>query len=243
MASVAFIIPLRSPASANNWTVVSALCNRTLASLKSQSSEDWRCILVCNQRPRDFKADPRIKVVEESFPEPETRQDCMRDKRRKKDAALLEICSSTIKYVMALDADDLLERDFVRTVAKWKSPYGLVLDKGYEYSGGYFAVRRKGFDARCGSCCVLSMKAISSDERIWKQPHQEIARYCRSVEKPLVPIRSYPVVHVLQTGENWSGNHSAIDVKSVRSLVRSLPYVRPVTQRFRRKFNLHPLQL
>jgi hypothetical protein len=222
--------------------LVSALCKRTLGALKNQSLTDWECVLVCNRRPEGLEEDQNIAILEESFAVPGSHQESMRDKGRKKNRGLEETNLSATRYMMALDADDLLHRDFVATLAQRPRSLGWIVRRGYEYDGGTWVVRRNGnFNFWCGSCSVIAAAELDRSPEPWRMPHDQVEEHFRSKGQALPSMPGYPVVHVLATGENQSGDRRAIDIRSVRRGVAALKRVRPVTPNFRRAFNLFPV--
>ncbi|WP_309743350.1 glycosyltransferase family A protein [Chamaesiphon sp. OTE_20_metabat_361] len=137
-----FIVPLRSPETCNDWAKVSALCNGTLHSLLDQSSPNYHIILVCNVPPIDFVPHPRISVIQESFPVPNSLTDRFGDIYLKIKRGMLAIKQLQLvqkhsdTFVMRVDADDLVSNRLVAFTEKHPYADGWFFASGYIHEVG-----------------------------------------------------------------------------------------------------------
>ncbi len=114
---VVFVIPLRSKNTVKDWNVTSKFFNNTIRSIFNQSSNKFKCIVVCNEMPiMDAAYDERLEFISLNLPIPSNHKEMCRDKFWRYTVAAVrirEILEQQQKpengiYVMPIDADDLL---------------------------------------------------------------------------------------------------------------------------------------
>lgn len=243
MPTIAFIVPLRSPESCNNWKRVSRLCMRTLGSLSNQSSDDWICILVCNEPPEGADRIQNLTIVRKNFSIPTTHGERMRDKQLKKKIGFECAMEAEPKYVMALDADDLLHSELVAYLSNQDSTIGWQIRSGYDYEGGRLLVRRfNTFDKSCGSSSILPACDLEQVMIGYQLPHNKIRDYYHELGRPLKSIPFIGAVHILGTGDNCSRG-KAVRFSSVRRSLRTILGLRFLNARIIETYNIKPLRV
>lgn len=109
-----FGIALLSRRSARNWPLIEALFGLTWASLTMQTDPDFRVIVAGHEPPSTLPADPRVSFLAVDWPS-ETPSACNGDGGRKKDLLSDLVLGSGGGLFMALDADDWVDVNLVRT--------------------------------------------------------------------------------------------------------------------------------
>jgi hypothetical protein len=211
------ITALKSRTTARCWPEVEERLRATVASLRHQSSAEWQGVIVGHDRP-DFgqSLPPNLAYIAIDRPPPTpgpggryTRASQRQDKSAKRALGMrLMTNRHAITHWFWLDADDLLHRHFVATVARMM-PFDLaVVRKGY----AYYPSRRRSLrldrlDRFCGSTVLTS-------DRWWIDPSEPEGRGYGGVNHRLVdayaalrgvPVHDYPgrgVAYVLGHGDN-----------------------------------------
>ena len=211
------ITALKSRTTARCWPEVEERLRATVASLRRQSSAEWQGVIVGHDKP-DFgqSLPPNLAFITIDRPPPTpgpggryTKASQRQDKSAKNVRGMRLLANShAITHWFWLDADDLLHRHFVATVARMM-PFDLaVVRKGYAY---YPSWRRSKhldrIDRFCGSTVLTS-------DRWWIDPSVPDGRGYGGINHRLVdayaalrgvPVHDYPsrgVAYVLGHGDN-----------------------------------------
>jgi hypothetical protein len=209
-----FAIPLRSRATARNWTKVCQLLNHTLASVLRQDDQDFSIVIACHDVPDiPLIHDPRIEVLVMDVPTPQSLKEQMRDKGRKKRACAAAFRKRGGGFLMFLDADDMVSRRLVSSVRGTPPRFGYLVDIGFQFSastGSYHPLDR--LYRRCGSCAIFRFSrddlpeqgdsAIHSVSDEFKD-HTRWSDIARDLGRPLEPLGWRAVVYVVETGESY----------------------------------------
>ena len=135
-------IPLKSKAVSKDWSVTSAALRRTLRSVLNCADDDVEivCAVAGHERP-DFLGDAEFKdilFVAVDFDIPQAgadgyvHSDFIFDKNMKACAGMSGLLASqAVDFWFQLDADDLLHRDFAKSLRVLPGSNGAVLDGGH----------------------------------------------------------------------------------------------------------------
>src|ERR1700735_5565200 len=134
-----FLLPLQSPAASRGWRLVSRLAERTLRSICRQTSDSFRVVLVCNQRPDTDFTHPALTIIEEDFPIPTNREERMIDKSRKINRGAVFARAWAPFHLSLTDADDCVSNRLPRFVDD------RPLAQGWYFPNGYLHERRSPF--------------------------------------------------------------------------------------------------
>ncbi len=162
---LSFIIPLKCKAVSGNWSLVSELARRTVASALNQTCGDCRVVLVCHDVP-DWTGDFRdCVVIKASFPPPWPLPDTfeksffmMQTDKGRKVLLGMEYCRSVGGgHVMVLDADDWVSNRLAGLVADHSNSNGWYFERGYrrDESLPMLVFPRRKFYHECGSSFIL----------------------------------------------------------------------------------------
>jgi hypothetical protein len=218
---IAFIIPLRSAQSTQNWHRVCDLFERTLRSVCNQTDQNFIVIVVCNEIPQIGFTSPNVKYVQVDFAvtqADEANKDDLRlqrelDKARRmwKGLNVLALFQH-VSYVMFVDADDCISKNIAKFVnSQAEINNGWHVDSGYEYPDGGAIVypRKKNICDKTNtshmikyelveSFIELSFEDVSSDFLF----HQNVRSIMRQMGHPLQPYPFPVVAYITDNGEN-----------------------------------------
>ncbi len=250
------VIPLKAQVAARNWHSTSAMLQQTLASLENQTDRNFRFAVVGHDCPAFLAGDDAY--VDCNFDLPplaingsyQNRADFDRigDKNRKIVRGLQALSHFSITHWFYLDADDLLHRDFVSTVAQFNSDEGAVFDRGYLlFARENRIMRHRRLSEICGSTSVLPASAFEIPSGLdacalaqvpWcRYSHKHMARCLaelsgvrsRNVEQDLV-------TYVLGHGDNASDEFRMSFGAALKSWLKPRVFGRRITKHFRCDF-------
>jgi hypothetical protein len=250
-----FVIPLKSRAVSANWELAQRLCERTVRSILQQTSDQFRLFLVCTDRPEIDLNHPSITVIQEEFPIPDERPESrMFDKGLKVRRGLVAAGAFGDGHVMMVDADDCIHRKIVEWVVSHDPGQSWVVDYGYYYSQGHRLVRLlKRFDQFCGTSFIARLEARDFPVDMVAprgsyfdyliDGHPQAAEYLRTHGRPVSLLPFPGTIYVKDTGENWGGRKpTGFQYMGVRTHLRRLTQIRPLTSRIKEDFGLYPVE-
>lgn len=223
---LAFIVSLRHPQLMRSAKVAYENLERTLRSVCSQTSPNFKVFVVCHSIPPIQFHHPQLEFLVvnfdplvSSFDELRRSRDKTRlDKGRKYLEALCYMRSLQPTHFMCVDADDYISKRIVETVEKSDVSMSWVINSGYVFKKGCPFVYRtpKPFNDICGTSLIFNYKAMNLpltvndvDEEWMKRvlgSHRIVHDYLR--EKNIF-LHQYPgpgAIYVINTGENRSGS-------------------------------------
>ncbi|HEX8546941.1 MAG TPA: glycosyltransferase family A protein [Cytophagaceae bacterium] len=224
--SLGIVIPLKSKRVSDNWNLTSKLLDETLTSLRNQSLQNFKVIIVCHELP-DISAENKniAQFLQCDFelrshkPGQEITHykqiDYILDKNRKISYGLEAIQSRDIEYFMVLDADDLVHKDFVKYIMDTKDPNGYIVHLGYQYYTDLEkVVDRNDIDKICGSSTVLHESLVPIPSKITDESmtiipwcflcHSHMETHYSETKRLLHEIPFPSVLYKLGHGQNAS---------------------------------------
>jgi hypothetical protein len=119
-------------ASARNWELVEALLGLTLESVRAQTDQDFRVLLVGHDRPGSLPHDARFTFVQANWPVQPPGVD-NEDSGRKKYVISDLVLAQGGGLLMLLDADDWLDVRFVEAARATMAPdsIGALIETGF----------------------------------------------------------------------------------------------------------------
>jgi hypothetical protein len=246
-----FIVPLQSPAASSDWSVVSALCERTLRSICAQTAGDFRVFLVCNEAPAMQFSHPDVTIIEDDFAIPERNTAArMFDKHEKLKRGLIAARQLAPCHVMFTDADDCVHRSLAEWCARNPEHPGWYVADGYLHTPrSPWLIRLRDFDQLCGTAAIVrceeedfprEMSDAKEDFFMVNCGHFEFRNPARAGGRKLDPLPFPGAMYITATGENDSGT-SMRGWQGVRMAVRKLLNSRLLTKRLRTEFGLYEL--
>ena len=160
-----FIIPVRHQQGVSDWSVIVRNLSTTLRSVASQTSPQWRCVVVASEGAQLPDVPQGCEVVRTDAPyKPLPPRDEDRDAY---EAAIRADKGARVwtglrhldagGFVMVVDYDDLVHRDLAAVVAADPAnPSGWYVEQGYLYSeGGGILRKRSAFNTVCGTSNIV----------------------------------------------------------------------------------------
>jgi len=161
--TLAFLIPFASRKVKSKWNTACAHLRQTLRSIQNSSSGNYR-IVVAGHEPPDFDVsfDSRFHFLSLDHPIPSDRNyytpALVLDKLTKI-AAAWNYAKTTWnpKYVMKLDADDLISSELIEWLDKRGGEAGYLIKHGWVWrsESRYLLQQTEYFDRTCGSCLII----------------------------------------------------------------------------------------
>jgi hypothetical protein len=160
--TLAFIIPFASRKVKSHWNVACGHLRQTLGSIQNSSSGNYRVIVAGHEPPEfDVSFDSRFHFLSLNHPTPSDHNyppAFVLDKLTKV-AAAWNYANPTWnpKYVMKLDADDLVSSKLVEWLDNADEEAGYLIRHGWVWRSGshYLLQRTEYFDRTCGSCLII----------------------------------------------------------------------------------------
>ena len=160
--SIVFLIPFASRKVRTNWPTVCKYLQQTIRSIRNSASKNYRVVVAGNEEPQLEKGcDGKVHflTVNNQFPSHLGARAAHRsDKLAKISAAWTHAKSMwQPKYVMKLDADDLISSRLVGWLDDNGTETGYLIRNGWVWHSGarYFVQRTEYLDRVCGSCLII----------------------------------------------------------------------------------------
>ena len=241
-----FLCAVQSRAASKDWARVSALCNRTIASICAQTSPEFKVVLVCNEAPQLTVRSPRLEILTHDFPLPEPNtKSRMADKFEKIGFAAYAVRNLAPAYFMTADADDCVSNRLVHFVETQHEAHGWYLDESYMHEqGSRWVFLRDNFHVFCGTSSIIrctpedlpsAAKREESRPSLVYVGHTQIKAHMESIGRPLAQLPFRGAIYEVGTGENDSGL-SLRSWPSIRTGIKRLARTRPMTESIRREF-------
>jgi hypothetical protein len=160
-----FIIPLKSSKVSKSWERTSYLLERTLRSICGQTCNDYRIIIVCNEKPITQFDSPFVEYIQADLPPPKNdwwEKDFDKAKKLMIGAEFSKQYDPS--YLMVVDSDDLVSNKIVAFVKNEPDQAGWFLNQGYihEFNSRTLYYLRKDFGKYCGSCIIIKPSLFES---------------------------------------------------------------------------------
>lgn len=168
--ALTFVIPVRHPDNASDWSALKANLGQTLASIAGQQHPSWRAVIAAQDGADLPDLPPGAHAVRVNFPpnhhySPDGQSradfhDAVRlDKGRRVLAALLAAGPTT--HIMVTDDDDLVSNRLAATVAATPADHAIRFDEGHVWSpGSRILYTHPDFSSLCGTSSVVPIAAL-----------------------------------------------------------------------------------
>lgn len=160
--NVFFLIPLIARKHSQDWRLVESNLDKVLTSIAQQTDSRWEAIIVHQGVPNVRVQDPRIRLVEASFPVVDSLNKGALDKyRKRKLAASLLKKEGKSGFFFGLDADDLVHKDFVKSILQDEEQAdAYVVQSGIkvDFADEKYVFLSDGFFRTCGSCFTIGLQ-------------------------------------------------------------------------------------
>lgn len=248
-----FIMALKSQRVSNDWELDCQLLDGTLRSIFNQDDPRFQVILVCHELPRiaeAFMADERLLVIQAPFEPPagwdEYKSSSMQDKYKKIKLGLIRCAEFAPRFVMLMDADDLVSRRVTSHCLSNSEAHGFIVKTGYQYQTGSRWLQVYDQFAN-GIHPVVNTRHFAFPESledyrecvVLDNGHTAIEKAMNERNTPIEPFPFRASVYV----QHANMHSRAIEVNrpqpTIRMLVGKWRRQRFLTTRLRREFGLH----
>ena len=219
-----FIVPLKSKTVSKSWTRVSNLFERTARSICSQTVDDFRLIVVCNELPETEFIHPNMEFMNVNiFPIESTHEWINRgredDKARRIMAGMDKAIEYNPSFVMVVDADDCIRNNLVEYVLSQPTDKGWYVASGYIYKLGsrWLYKKRNEFQIVCGSSLILRPEDVS--KVITHDAHGHCYHH-QSLPSKLIPLDPLPFPGAIYTVLNRENHHMTTNKLSTIKAVK-----------------------
>lgn len=165
MVTLTFLIPVRHPANASDWSRLKSNLTQTVRSIAGQTNGDWRGLIIANEGS-DLPALPeRFGVEWVDFPPNRLHEQGANSKTDFLDAFRIDKGQRVLKgmlrardtrFFMIVDDDDFVSASIVQYVADHPDANGWTIDRGYVWDdGGNILYRHPHFNRVCGSSLIV----------------------------------------------------------------------------------------
>ena len=165
MTPLTFIIPVRHQDNSPNWSQLKANLAQTVRSIASQTSADWRGIIVANDGADLPDLPPQFSVERVQFPPnllhdkgSATRDDFLNAFRLDKGRRVLKgmLAAGDTRFFMICDDDDFVSNKIAAFAASHSDALGWKITQGYVWdTGGSWLYRHDDFNHVCGTSLVV----------------------------------------------------------------------------------------
>lgn len=261
-----FIIPIKSSQLSSNWEKTSKLLERTLKSVCNQTSNNFKVVIACHEKPKISFQRPNIEYLQVNFPPPNiegldsesSRKLKETDKANKILHAFEKAKTYNPSHVMVVDADDFIVNSIVSFVESQDSNEpGWYINKGYFYKEGskFIFLSKNRFGTKCGTCVIIRTDLF--EQLVVKSPFKhfkhEFPKLINGEKLKFLPFAG--AIYSIANGENHYmnlnqtvslikkskfGNRQKMGwLKKLTNLLEKYNEynIRIVTKGFRKKFN------
>jgi hypothetical protein len=253
-----FIIPLKSKQICQSWERVSQLFARTAKSTCNQTTDNFRVIVVCNEKPNIEFNHKNLIYIQRDFtlPSLDWRSKNI-DRTRKLITGLTYARELNPSHIMSVDADDCVSKHLAEFVNSHSQSNGWLINKGYSYTEGDKIIRlmRKGFERYCGTSNIVRYDLYNVPEIIDEiteakylesifnyYRHREITDTLAKQGTPLEPLPFPGAIYTKNGQNNYLGvedQNKKINLKSRLFRIKALFDYRLVTKSIRDEFQLY----
>ncbi|MBD2359863.1 glycosyltransferase family 2 protein [Anabaena minutissima FACHB-250] len=255
-----FVIPLKSQYISQSWARVCKLFERTIKSTCNQTTDEFRVIVVCNEKPNIEFTHKNIIYIERDFVLPSLDwQGKNIDRTRKLITGLTYARDLKASHIMCVDADDCISKHLAKFVNSYPEANGWVIQKGYSYTEGNKIIRfmRKGFDQYCGTSNIVrydlydvpeildeitEAKYVESIFNYYR--HREITKTLAKKGTPLEPLPFAGAIYTKNGQNNYlqvEDRNKKINIKSRLMRIKALLDYRWITKSIRGEFKLYDI--
>jgi thiol-disulfide isomerase/thioredoxin len=162
MTSLCFIVPLAPKERKKNWIKACDDLNQTLNSIQNSTNKKYSVIVVSHDNincEKDF--DNRIHFIKVNYDLPFVlnKRVSSRHDKLKKISIGWDYAKKYLnpRYIMKLDADDLISRYMVNWVDQFATGPGYLIRHGWIWNEGqkYLIQKTETLDRICGSCLII----------------------------------------------------------------------------------------
>lgn len=259
---IGIVIPLKAKAVSKNWEVTSRNLMATIRSVIGQTSSDYECAIVGHDCP-DFMKGNSFRncnfLTYQRFPPPvlgevewenQLKYEFDRCNKILEGIIFLRKSATDITHWFALDADDLIRKNFVSSLQEYRSADAIILEYGFFYfKNAGILNKENNFSAYCGSSAVVADSLVRIPDEIdgdsfrcipfGSISHVNMGKTLKSQGYNVKTCTDRIVMYVRDNGENIS-NAAYCDTpyKKIKKYIKMLLRIRFFSKKMRESFGL-----
>ncbi|MGD1871899.1 MAG: glycosyltransferase family A protein [Mastigocoleus sp.] len=249
-----FVVPVMSSKVANSWEKVSQLFERCIRSICQQTSNNFRVIVVCHDKPLIKFTHPNVVYIKVNLKIPKSTQEKRLDKGHKVLKGLRFAAKFNPDYTMNVDADDCISKHLVKFIEDRPKCNGWIIKKGHFYKeGARWSYLCRNFDNICGTCNIINYQLYDLSNNLENQQdyiisefygdHKLIKRKMLSKGIKFHDLPFFGAIYTLDNGENfYNPSFSKFVPKEYFNYLKSLKNYRVLTSSMQQEFGLYPLK-
>ncbi|WP_202978844.1 glycosyltransferase family 2 protein [Halomicronema hongdechloris] len=234
-----------------SWKLVEGLFERTIKSVCSQTSNQFRVIAVCHEKPKVEFEHANLTYLPVDFPIPDSVEVQRVDRRRKHLAGLLHAAKFNPTHTMYVDADDCVSKHLANFVSSYPDNYGWFFRQGYVYPEGekVLYLNRKNFHEWCGTSNIIrydlhKLPPSTDDDFIdysyYHNSHKHIVEIMLKQGTPLLPLPFIGSIYSVMHSDNNRNFRKIIFPDHIAFRFKACLFnYRPLTAKFRSEFGLY----
>lgn len=163
--ALTFVIPVRHPANARDWSELKSNLAVTLASIANQSEPGWRAVVVANRGSELPSLPVGVEVAWVDFPPNSLHEQGAADREAFHEAVRLDkgrrilagmLAVGQTDYFMVVDDDDLISSGLTGFVKRHQGENGWFVHHGFVWSPGRKVIYRSpNFSMLCGTSHII----------------------------------------------------------------------------------------
>ena len=250
---IAIVIPLKAKKVAGNWKIVEDSLFKTLESIRQQTDSHYYACVVGHDYPHyltnNTKLFENIDFVnfDEIAPPILCNNSSKNQEKFEKDRCakiqrgytyLLDKYDD-VTHLFPLDADDLLHKDFVRTLGALNQPNYIIENGYFYYLSSRLVNKTTSFSTYCGSSAILSRQLLEQEREqngrfLFKHiGHVNMRDYLDKSGIAFIVPQKRLVMYVRDNGENISRQVNGSFARKfkrnaimrLKSIMLSTPYI------------------
>ena len=204
-----FIIPLKSSTVSSSWSRCCLLFERCLRSVCAQTSDNFRVVVACHEKPEIGFDHPHVNYIQVDFPPPNLSNSSYGqvkgsgdvDKAKKILTALTYAQKFNPNHIMVVDADDCVNQNIVEFVDRHIECDGWYLKQGYVYEEGknFLYLNTKNFYQSCGSSIIIK---YSLSPLLFIGDYYNHHNYLLKDKTTLQKLPFIGAIYIIKHGEN-----------------------------------------
>jgi hypothetical protein len=263
-----FVIPFKAKEKSKDWARDCALLKRTIQSILNQQDPSFKCYVIYSDMPPDPITDGKIIWIHFPFPFVEIEQMIDKDKLKNNTQAhfffdqgkrILYGCNFAkkdgCKYIMAVDADDLVSNRIAGFVNDLKSSenVGCYVNKGYMYTEGkqYLVKVPRQMNFINGSVNIIRADLIPEPDfnenkfenfNFFSSHGYLKERIEKMYQKKLKRVPFYGTIYILHDS-SWSKLADYVNKNTLKQMIKKILLSKPISMEMKKEFWLYPVTL
>jgi hypothetical protein len=256
-----FIIPVKSAVISSNWGRFSCLFERCIKSICNQTSNNFKVVVVCNEKPQTTFVSPHVEYLTVDFAPPISEQVSPliglespkeADKANRILAGLAYAQKFNPSHIMVVDADDCINKNIAKFVEEHPDDDGWYAKTGYVYKEGkkYIYLNYKNFHDLCGTSIIVKYELAELLIKEGRFYEHNLTNLQNGARLQVLPFAG--AIYSVENQENYRMTSGAVKAIRISFLQKGIAYwlekiskyrIFPLTNSIRQQFGLYKLNV